>query len=119
MKVSKITADGDWSFGKGRANYATNTDAVRQNVVTRIRSFTNDWYADINHGINWFGLLGSKSNEQSILRAIEKIVLETPGVSTITVLRILGVDKNRPATIELNFTTLFQQSVALQETVGI
>jgi len=54
MRVSKITADGDWSFGKGRANYVTNTDAVRQNVVTRIRSFTNDWYADINHGIFHF-----------------------------------------------------------------
>lgn len=119
MRVSKITSDGDWTFGKGKAGYVSNTDAVRQNVVTRIRSFTNDWFADIEHGVNWFGLLGSKSNEESILRAIEKIVLETSGVGTITVLRLVDLDKNRSATIELNFTTIFQQSVAIEETVGI
>ena len=116
MRVSRISASGDWTFGKGFANYTANADAVRQNVVTRIRSFKNDWFADIKHGIDWINLLGQRVNEKSILAAIEKTVLDTPGVSTITRLR-LSTSKDRVARIELQFTTLFDR--AFEETIEI
>lgn len=117
MRVSRITPDGDWTFGRGKADYIANTEAIRQNVVTRLRSFKNDWYADVNHGIEWFGLLGNRANQKSILAAIEDTVLNTDGVSTITKLRILHIDSDRKATIELSFTTIFQQSTTLEESI--
>lgn len=117
MRVSKITTGGDWMFGKGRAQYVANADAVRQNVVTRIRSFTNDWFADIGHGIDWVNLLGQRGNDRKILAAIEKAVLDTPGVSTITRLRLTNTGRDRKASIELQFTTLFDK--AFNESVEI
>lgn len=117
MRVAKITTAGDWMFGKGKAQYVANADAVRQNVVTRIRSFTNDWFADIDHGIDWINLLSQRGNDKKILAAIEKIVLETPGISTITRLRLLNTGRDRKASIELQFTTLFDK--AFNESVEV
>lgn len=115
MRVAQITASGDWKFGSGKAQYVANSAAIRQNVVTRLRSFTNDWFADVKHGLDWFNLLGSRGNEKKILAAIEKTVLETPGVSTIITLRLDQIDLNRKASITLEFTTLFGALVSLQE----
>ncbi len=119
MRVRRVTKDGDWTFGKSKADYAVNSDAIRQNVVTRLREFTNDWFPDVKSGIDWFGLLGSLGNETAILRAVEKTILDTDGVTTITKLRLLGVDKNRSATIEISFTDIFQQSTDIQESIGV
>lgn len=110
MRVAAITASGDWRLGKGRAQYVAKAAAVRQNVVTRIRSFRNDWYADIRHGIDWITLLGERSNQDAVLREVERIVLETPGVGVIERLRLTGTDGNRRATIELRFNTLFDEA---------
>jgi len=118
MRVSKITNEGDWTFGKGKADYAVNSAAIRQNVVTRLREFKNDWYADVNSGIDWFGLLGSRGNENAILRSIEKTILETEGVATITTLRLSSINSNRVAFIQIRFTDIFGSSSEMQESIG-
>lgn len=117
MRVSGLDENGDWRFGKSKAQYLTNGDCVRQNVITRIKSFVNDWFADISHGVDWFNLLGKRKNETKILRAIEKIVLETPGVSTIDLLRLQSLSKDRVASIELQFTTIYGKAFA--ESFGV
>lgn len=110
MRVAAITSSGDWKLGKGRAQYVSRAAAVRQNVVTRIRSFQNDWYADVRHGIDWIALLGNRANQDPVLREVERIVLGTPGVGVIERLRLTGVDGNRRATIDLRFNTLFDEA---------
>ena len=107
MRVAGITASGDWRFGRGRATYLRNRDAIRQNVTTRIRSFTNDWFLDVDAGIDWITLLGSRGNESRLLRAIEKEVLTTEGVRAITALSIVSREPSRGVLIELSFLTIF------------
>jgi len=117
MRVSGLTADGDWRFGKGRAVYLRRSEAIRQNVVTRLRSFTNDWFLNISEGLPWIELLGSRQNEQRILREIENRVLTTEGVRLIERLRLVSVDGNRVAHIELSFVDIFDQR--FDETVSL
>ena len=110
MRVAGLTSSSDWRFGRGKASYLTRSDAIRQNVVTRIKSFKDDWFANINHGLDWLNLLGQKGNEDQILREVERIVLATEGVTQITKLRIVKIDDNRNAVIELSFSDIFEQS---------
>ncbi len=77
MRVRSITSDGDWTFGKGKANYLTGSKAISQNVKTRLRSFLGDWYLNLDHGIDWINLLGNLNTEKKITRAVEKTVLKT------------------------------------------
>lgn len=110
MRVAGLTTDGDWRFGRGKALYISKSAAVRQNVLTRLRSFQNDYFANIQAGIDWIGILGTKGNETRILREIERTVLTTTGVRSIDKLEITKRDANRSVTIELEFTDLFDQS---------
>lgn len=112
MRVSGIDASGDFRFGKGKAVYKTASKAISQNVVTRLRSFTNDWFLDVDAGINWIQLLGNRRTERRILRAIERTVLQTEGVLSIDRLRIVGRDDSRGVTIDLRYTDAYNQTTS-------
>jgi hypothetical protein len=106
MRVAGLNADGDWRFGKGRAVYLRQSAAIRQNVLTRLRSFTDDWFADTAVGLPWLTMLGERNNEARVLREIERVVLTTEGVRTIDRLRIVQVI-DRAAQIELTITDVY------------
>jgi len=106
VSVSGLTAGGDWRFGKGRANYLTRSAAIQQNVVTRLSSFTNDWFLDTKAGLPWYELLGSKNTEARMLRDIERIILTTEGVRTIDKLEVVSV-VDREASIRVTLTDIF------------
>jgi len=112
MRVSGITAAGDWTFGKGRANYKRASKAIAQNVVTRLRSFTDDWFLNVDAGIPWLELLGNRGTERRILRAIERTVLQTEGIREITRLEIVRRDGQRGVTISIRYIDVFNQATA-------
>lgn len=116
MRVRRLTKTGDWTFGKGKADYLRRSEAIRQNVVTRLKSFTDDWFADINAGLPWIELLGNRQTQERILREIEETVLTTEGVRSIDRLSVTDVT-DRDAKIQLRFTDMFDRRY--DETVGI
>jgi len=111
MIVSRLDKNGDWTFGKGRANYATKSEAIGQSVVTRLRSFTDDWFADISHGIPWVELLGTKNTKARILAEIEQSILNTVGVRSIELLQLNAVDSNRAASISVRVIDIYDQRI--------
>jgi hypothetical protein len=116
MRVSRLTAAGDWTFGKGRANYARRSDAIKQSIVTRLRSFTEDWFLDTTEGSPWVELMGAKQTQKRILREVETRVLATDGVRSIESLRLVSVDKQRHATIELSVMDIFDTRINITVT---
>jgi hypothetical protein len=116
MKVRRLDENGDWIFGQSLANYITKSAMVQQNVVTRIKSFKNDWFLDVDAGIDWWNILGSKNNEKTILRELERVILGTEGIRTIERLRIDGINK-RDASITIIATDIYDQTFT--ENIGI
>lgn len=117
MRVSGLDTDGDWRFGRGLAVYVSNAEAVRQNVVTRIKSFTSDFFLDVDANIDWIDLLGRRVTEGEVLRSVERVTLATEGVTTITQLEIDVNRATRKATIMLSFGTIFDAEFS--EEIGI
>jgi len=84
MRVRRIDANGDWTFGSGRASYADRSESVAQRVKTRILSFQSDWFLDLSHGLPWFQLIERPADLARIERAVKSQILRTDGVSKIT-----------------------------------
>lgn len=117
MRVSGLDSDNDWRFGRGRALYIADAEAVRQNVSTRLKSFASDWFLDTGANIDWIDLLGRPGTRDEILRNVERVTLATEGVTTITRLEISVKTSTRHATILLKFGTIFD--VEFEEEIGI
>lgn len=113
MIVSALETDGDWGFGRGRANYITGGSAIAQKVKCRIRSFKNDNPLNMGDNIDWMYLLSEKNTEQEVLREIERVTLATDGVMRIVELSMIVNKKTRKKSIELHIETVFdEQTIA-------
>jgi hypothetical protein len=111
MRVRNNTEKGDWVFGRSLRDYVREDNAIGQNLETRIRSFTNDWFLDTTAHIDWFDLLGRKGTQEEIKREIERVAIATDGV--VQVNRLDLVKLNRQATIRLEVTTIFNERLTL------
>lgn len=118
MRVAGLDSQNDWKFGRGKADYISNTKAIRQNVLTRLRSFANDFYLDTSANIDWVTILGEKNNRNTILKEVERVTLATEGVMQITQLDIT-TDTNRYAIIQLRFVTVFDDEIAIETGIEI
>jgi len=110
MTTSQLDINGDWTFGQGLANYIRQSREVRQNLVTRIKSFQNDWFLDSKANIDWFNILGNKNNEEIIIRDIERVTSETTGVKTVDSIEVAVNRETRSAFIQLRYTDIYDPS---------
>lgn len=106
MKVSALDNNGDWQFGRGKALYLTNQLAIQQCVLTRLKSFTNDWFLDKTAGIDWFGLLSNKNNLKTIENEIARVMSNTYGVLSI-----------KQLTLDVNYKARYLKIIATVVTV--
>lgn len=112
IKVRKLDKDNDRTFGSGTANYTIEDTAITQNVQTRLKSFKNDFFLDIQANIDWFNILGQKNNEGIIKSEIYRVANNTDGVLTVNSVDITKLE-NRNATIEISIDTIYNKDVQL------
>ena len=113
MRVRRLNGH-DWTFGRGRADYVKDQAAIAQNIKTRLLSFKNDWFLDIDANIDWMNLLGQRGTEKIIENEVARVILTTLGVVRINSLSLQN--KERRVIIEADITTIFGNDTI---TVGI
>lgn len=117
MKVSGLDRNNDWRFGRGLAVYVQDSDAIRQNVATRIRSFAGDWFLDVTANIPWIELLGRRDSREQVLREVERVTLSTEGVVRILHIEIEHNRRDRVAVITLGFEDIFNVQQTISEPI--
>ena len=108
MKVSALTQDNDWRFGRGKSDYVKRSRAVRQKVITRLRSHQQDWFLNMEHGLPWFDLIGQRGTQEQLTSEIEQIVLDTEGVLSIQKLDV-NVDENREYNARIRYQDVYSE----------
>jgi hypothetical protein len=103
--VRALSQTGDWTFGRGRANYLTRNSAIAQNISTRLKSFLGDCFFSSASGIDWFNLLGSSARTELEL-AIATTILNTDGVTGLERLDI-EVNADRFFRVSYAVTTVY------------
>lgn len=72
------------TFGQGRANFATSSEAVAQNVRTRLLLIQEEWFLDIAAGVPYLGKIAVKPADLPLAEALlKRRILETEGVEEI------------------------------------
>ena len=107
MRVRRLSATGDWCFGNSQNNYINKKEALKQNVVTRIKSCKNDWFLDSEANIGWWDILGIKQNEGIIKNQVYNTVVATYGVTSIKNIDNQVDTATRKATIKIDLKTIY------------
>lgn len=107
MKVRRLDNNHDWTFGSGRADYATKSEAISQSVLTRLLSLRNDWFLNTEHGVRWFDYLRKNPNLIAMETEIKGTVLNTDGVEQITNFDIQLNPDTRRFTISVTYIDIY------------
>ncbi len=107
MQVRELDENQDWKFGYGKANYIKDNNAILQNVQTRLKSFRNDWFLDQDANIDWFNILGQKDTQQTIIKEVERVSLQTEGVTRVNLIEIDVDGTTRNANINIDLDTIY------------
>lgn len=113
MSVSKLDENKDWTFGKSKMNYITESNEILQNVETRIKSFKDDWFLDTEANIDWFTILGNRKNKQTITDEVRRVTLATDGVVSVDKIEV-SINEKRQATIILQYTDIYNKQFLTQ-----
>jgi len=103
-----IDNDGDWLFGNGKSSYFKDDTAINVNIRTRLLSFVNDCFFDLDAGVDWWNLLGGK-DQAAILLQTRAVISESYGVTRITG---LSADYNRTTrkfSLQYTIDTVYSQ----------
>lgn len=107
MRTRRLDSNGDWTFGRGRESYATKSECVRQKVKTRLRSFKQDWFLNLDHGLDWFGNMARRGTRVKLESDIRSCILQTDGVKTLTHFDTQYVAKTRKLTVLATFKDIY------------
>lgn len=98
----------DWTFGKGKNDYLINNNAIVQNINTRLNSFVGDCFFSANSGVDWWTLLGGKS-QIAVELAVSAVILNTSGVTGLVELSV-NLSDTRQVTIVYQVATVYSTS---------
>lgn len=84
MSIIRRTIAGDFSYGYGKTDYLTQGNGVAQDVVTKLREWKYDWFADYERGIDWRDRLGNKNRKNLLDNDILDLVGQVENVTAIT-----------------------------------
>lgn len=84
MRVRALDSNGDYTFGKGLANFWIDTPAaVAQEVITRLGLIQGEWYLDNEQGVPWKTQILGYNTQSTRDLVIKNTILTTPGVVTL------------------------------------
>jgi hypothetical protein len=106
MRTRRIDRNNDWMFGAGRQSYAAKSDAVRQKVLTRLQSFRNDWFLDLDAGIDWLPMMESRDGD-GITSAVRTTVLQTKGVARLTAIESSFDARRRKMKVSVSYIDIY------------
>lgn len=113
MKYRRLTEDGDYTFGNGSFDYASDAEAVAQAIKTKILLLKNEWWEDVNEGTDLFqGILSQNTDNKGKEAAdiiLRERVLALDEVDTIMEWNSFINKTARTYTVEFTVQTIYGQ----------
>lgn len=108
MRYRRLTADGDYSFGQGSANFLKDSpECVAQSVFTRMLLWRGEWFLDVTEGMPWATNVLGKNTLPLYDSAIRARVLDTEGVTGIVSYSSNLDTVNRALSVSMTIDTQF------------
>lgn len=117
MIFRSLDENGDWTFGKGKNNYASLNNAIALNIRTRLYSWLGDCFFAQNEGIDWYNRMGSKNQRELLEQELRRTILQSEGVTGIVTFDTILV--GRQFTANYTITTIYSKSYQDSVQVGL
>lgn len=115
MKIRKNDVNNDWCFGNSQADfYIDNNNAVAQDLKTKIQEWKNDFFANLQAGIDWRTRLGYRKQKTSLDKDIKAIITNNENVLILSSYR--SEIKEREFTLSFSVYTLYSSQPITIET---
>ncbi len=108
MRYRKLDDDGDYSFGQGQNNFHINTpEGVAQAVMTRLKFWVGEWFADTSDGTGWTTDVLGKFTDHLFELMIRQRILSTQGVLRVDSFDSQFDGETRKLSIQSTITTIY------------
>lgn len=104
--------DWDWKFGKSNQDYADDALGVAYAVKMKILSWYKDCFFEMDAGIDWKNILGSKTTKEQADVAIKEIIQTEPDITDLTFFESQVVDRVYTATVR--FKTVYGKTIEVR-----
>jgi len=106
MIIRNLTADNDFTFGRGIQNYRTDLNAIKLNIKTRLQSWKGDCFYAEAEGVDWNNLLdvGTKDLLDS---DVKRVILQSEGVLKIKSYESILDNDVRNLNIQSTISTIY------------
>ena len=112
MRFRTLDENWDWNFGKGRNDYASDSLAISYSLKTKILSWYRDCFFDMETGVDWKNILGSKVSKDEADSAIKQILSTEDGVTEIVFFE--SSVANRTYTCTARVKTIYQDTIEVK-----
>jgi hypothetical protein len=109
MIIRKLDTNHDWTFGHGLSNYAKDEEAINENIQTRLLSWVNDCFFNLQDGIDWRNRL-EVGQQKELKEEINANILQSFGVIGINFSELIFNGVTRVASMTYNVQTIFSPS---------
>ena len=87
--------------------FTTGIEIVSQSIALRMDATKGEWFADLDNGVPYDEILGGKPSVARVEAIFRKVLVETPGVDSVTSLIVTGSTRNMTITWEVRAGTEF------------
>lgn len=109
MRYRALSADGDYTFGQGSANFLVNSpECVAQKVLTRLQLWRGEWFLDNTEGTPYMQQILGTGTKAIYDLAIQQRVQATDGVTKILKYSSSLVD--RSLNVSMSIATVFGET---------
>jgi hypothetical protein len=108
MRVRKLDANGDMTFGSGLINfYQDEALGVAQVVKTTLLLWAGEWYLDLDAGVPYLESILGKHSQPSADAAIQYAILNVDGVTSIERYSSVVNPNTRAFSVSLTLDTIY------------
>ena len=112
MKTRTVDGNWDWNFGKGLNDYADDALGVAYTVKMKILSWYKDCFFEMDSGIDWKNILGSKVSKEEADAQIKDIIQSEPEITELVYFDSSVTDRIYSATIR--FKTIYNETIEVR-----
>lgn len=112
MRVRALDKNWDFQFGKSKQDYVSGSLATAYDVKQKILCWYNDCFFDMQAGIDYKNLLGSKGGKDKIDNSIKKILLVQPDIVEIT--HFESSVTNRKYSLTARLKTVYNETIEVK-----
>lgn len=111
MRYRKLDANGDYSFGRGQADFwIDQPEAVAQSVKTRLKLWQNEWFLDLSEGTPYATEVLGRYTGNTRDPALRARILTTAGVTALVSYSSAHSGETRDFSVNAAIATIYSKT---------